>query len=65
MEVNGERHAPAALLLEIRPDNNITGDMMSPMAGRLDGCGKSRPHRSPDRLAWSESLCRLSYRAPQ
>jgi hypothetical protein len=39
---------------------------MVPRAG-LDRCGKSRPIgiRSPDRLARSQSLYRLSYPGPQ
>ena len=43
-----------------------TGGWLGPRVG-LDGCVKSRPPtgiRSPDRRARSQSLYRLSYRAP-
>ena len=60
----GQRHAPAAL----PPGKTLyrcTGGWVGPSAG-LDGCGKSRLHRdrSPDRLARSEWLYRLSYPGP-
>ena len=66
MEVGGQRHAPAALPPGKRPGTNCIGSWVDPRAG-LDGCGKSRPPtgiRSQDRSSRSESLYRLSYRAP-
>ena len=66
MGVSGQQHAPAALFPRERHCTDFTGGWVGPRAG-LDGCGKSRPRgfRSPYRQARSESLYRLSYRAPQ
>jgi hypothetical protein len=41
MGVGGQRHAPAALPLGVRPRTNFVGDWVSPRA-YLDLCGKSR-----------------------
>ena len=43
-EVDGQRHAPAALYPRERTSTNCVGGWVGPRAG-LDGCGKSRPHR--------------------
>jgi hypothetical protein len=62
MGVRGPRHDPAALPSEKTPGTYCIGGWVGPRAG-LDGCGKSRPHGhlTPDSLASSESLYRLSY----
>ena len=56
---------PRPLYPRERPVTHCTGGWVVPRAG-LDGCGKSLPtgFRSPDRLARSESLYRLSYPGP-
>jgi hypothetical protein len=64
MEVDGQRHALAAL----PPGKTrcpFIGGWVYPRAG-LDGCGKPRPTgiRSPDRPARWESLYRLRYSGP-
>jgi hypothetical protein len=61
--VGGQRPAPAALLPEKRTGTHFIGGWVGLRAG-LDGCGKSRPHLSPDRPARSESLNQLSYPGP-
>jgi hypothetical protein len=60
MGLCGQRHAPAALTLEI-PVPVVEGGWVAPRAG-LDGYGKSRPTgiRSPERPTRSQSLYRLS-----
>jgi len=42
--VGGQRHVPADLPQEKRPDTHRTGYGAGPSVG-LDGCGISRPHR--------------------
>jgi hypothetical protein len=57
---------PRPLYPRERPGNHYIGGWMVPRAD-LDGCGNSSPPtgvRSPDRLARSESLYRLSYPVP-
>ena len=48
-----------------RPGTHCTGGWVGPRVG-LDSCRKSRPHQDsiPDRPGRSQSLYRLSYRAP-
>jgi hypothetical protein len=63
MGVGGQRHAPAALPPGKRPDTHCIGGLVG-LRPRMDKCGKSRLPpglRSPDCLARSESLYRLSY----
>jgi len=58
--VDGQRHAPAALLPG-KTRYHYTAGCVGPRAG-MDGSGKSRPHtgiRFPDRATRSESLYRL------
>jgi hypothetical protein len=43
--VGCQRHAPAALPLEKRPDTHCTGSWVDPRAG-LERCRKSPPHQN-------------------
>ena len=53
------------LYLRERPGTYCIGGWVGPRA-RLDGCGKTYPHRDwiPNRAARSESLYRLRYHDP-
>jgi hypothetical protein len=65
MEVDGQRHAPAALPPGKKTGTHCIGGWVGPRVG-LDGCGKSLPTGilAPDRLDRSEPISRLLYPGP-
>ena len=58
MVLDGQRHTPVVLPPGERPVTHFTRGSVGSKA-RLDGCGKSRPHR--DSIPESSTLFRLGY----
>ena len=59
MEVDGQRHAPAALPPRKRPGTRCTGGWVGTRAG-LDGCGKIGPNRGFDPRTFQHVASRYS-----